>query len=429
MAARGADPPSPRLRPDRHDAGEGREAGASSFCATLFDCEGIQTEIVCPAPGRCNLLARLPGKTREGALLLLNHVDVVERVPVVLEGGAAFRGPHPARLPVRPRRLRHEVASGSPQALALREVKRRGIVPRDGHPLPRRGRRGDRAEVGLALAARAPPGVVRGRALGDQRGGHDRADPALAPLLGRSRRSRRASRRPSSRSPRARPSRRWRRRSRSSKSEPVAASPAVVEGFDMLANHLPESLHGSAAPPRSRPHGSRPSSPSCPTATRASWRPGSTGPSLYALPRQLRAGCADTRRSPSPPGVAPRPYLDPILPGGPRRRSGSCRSSTAVRRSASDYPTGLTDLLQRVTEAHYPGVPFGPAARVRRLHDLAALPEPRLRDLRLLALRDEHHGYRSSATGTTSASTCATTCRGVRLFTDVLLEYALFSAQ
>jgi acetylornithine deacetylase/succinyl-diaminopimelate desuccinylase-like protein len=58
-------------------AAKGERAGVE-FLKRFFDCEGIENEIVCPAPGRCNLLARLPGKTSDGSLLLLNHVDVAD---------------------------------------------------------------------------------------------------------------------------------------------------------------------------------------------------------------------------------------------------------------------------------------------------------------------------------------------------------------
>ena len=49
----------------------GEERGAE-FLRHFFECAGIQSEIVCPAPRRCNLLARLPGRSHEGALLLIN---------------------------------------------------------------------------------------------------------------------------------------------------------------------------------------------------------------------------------------------------------------------------------------------------------------------------------------------------------------------
>src|SRR4029453_4207878 len=58
----------------------GEEEGAR-FLQRFFECENIETELICPSPKRCNLFARLPGRRREGALLLLNHIDVA---PVTL---------------------------------------------------------------------------------------------------------------------------------------------------------------------------------------------------------------------------------------------------------------------------------------------------------------------------------------------------------
>src|SRR5688572_3486803 len=69
----------------------GEEEGAR-FLKQFFDCAGIEAEIVCPAPGRCNLLARLPGKRREGALLLLNHIDVAPADPATWKDALPFEG-------------------------------------------------------------------------------------------------------------------------------------------------------------------------------------------------------------------------------------------------------------------------------------------------------------------------------------------------
>jgi acetylornithine deacetylase/succinyl-diaminopimelate desuccinylase-like protein len=49
---------------------------AAAYLADLFACEGIPYEIVGGDPERPIIVARLAGRSREGALLLLNHVDV-----------------------------------------------------------------------------------------------------------------------------------------------------------------------------------------------------------------------------------------------------------------------------------------------------------------------------------------------------------------
>lgn len=55
----------------------GRERPGAEFLKEYLDCEGIASQLVCAEEQRCNLYARLPGKDRSRALLLLNHIDVV----------------------------------------------------------------------------------------------------------------------------------------------------------------------------------------------------------------------------------------------------------------------------------------------------------------------------------------------------------------
>src|SRR5204863_6324589 len=55
----------------------GLTRAAIGVLARAFACEGIPYEIVGDDPERPILVARLAGKTREGGLLLLNHIDVV----------------------------------------------------------------------------------------------------------------------------------------------------------------------------------------------------------------------------------------------------------------------------------------------------------------------------------------------------------------
>src|SRR6266508_2962974 len=70
---------------------KGEEEGAR-FLKSLFDCAGIETEMVCPVEKRCNLLSRLPGRSRNGALLLLNNIYVVRAVTEFWKVAGTFEG-------------------------------------------------------------------------------------------------------------------------------------------------------------------------------------------------------------------------------------------------------------------------------------------------------------------------------------------------
>jgi len=124
-----------------------------------------------------------------------------------------------------------------------------------------------------------------------------------------------------------------------------------------------------------------------------------------------------------PPGVAPRPYLDPILKAAGEQsvRVLSVFDSGPTR--ASRYPSALTDLLQRVTEAHYPGVPFGPIPGFGG-YTTSILFRNR---------GFETYGYSPFAMNITDAARRHSNderiflrdyLTGVGMFTDVLLEYA-----
>ena len=106
---------------------KGEREGAE-FLRHFFECEGIEVEMVCPAPERCNVLARLPGRRRENALLLLNHIDVVEAFPQFWKEAQPFEGT--IKLGFLYGRGAYDMKSlGLAQALAMRSLKRRGIVP------------------------------------------------------------------------------------------------------------------------------------------------------------------------------------------------------------------------------------------------------------------------------------------------------------
>jgi acetylornithine deacetylase/succinyl-diaminopimelate desuccinylase-like protein len=55
----------------------GNEMPGARFLQTMLEKNGIRTEIIESAPGRANVYARIAGKRHDGALLLLNHIDVV----------------------------------------------------------------------------------------------------------------------------------------------------------------------------------------------------------------------------------------------------------------------------------------------------------------------------------------------------------------
>ena len=87
----------------------GSRPGAE-FLKRFFDCDGIENEIVCPAPGRCNLLGAAAGPPARGRPAPAQPHRRRGGVPGALEGRGSLRGQDQARLPLRPRRLRHEVA-------------------------------------------------------------------------------------------------------------------------------------------------------------------------------------------------------------------------------------------------------------------------------------------------------------------------------
>jgi len=59
----------------------GNERQAAEFLATLLRERGLESKLYESAPGRANLLARLPGDGSAGAIILLHHMDVVPADP------------------------------------------------------------------------------------------------------------------------------------------------------------------------------------------------------------------------------------------------------------------------------------------------------------------------------------------------------------
>lgn len=56
----------------------GDEAPAVEYVAEVLRREGLRPTILESAPGRSNLVCRIPGRDRQGPLLLASHIDVVE---------------------------------------------------------------------------------------------------------------------------------------------------------------------------------------------------------------------------------------------------------------------------------------------------------------------------------------------------------------
>ncbi|MGE5276950.1 MAG: M20/M25/M40 family metallo-hydrolase [Acidobacteriota bacterium] len=342
----------------RIDTSQGKteEAGAR-FLGELLSCEGVETELVCPAPGRCNLLARLPGRRREGALLLLNHVDVADAYPGlwkeappfegVIKGGYLYgRGAYDMK------------SLGLAQALALRDLKRNGVVPRSdilflaeadeelGQRWGSKWLLEHRPDWFKGVAAVLNEGGTTEMVVRDVRfwgletlqAGYASAEfgaPAAGPLeelAGR-----------------------WKRLS----STPVVPHPHVVLGFDMLANHLVNPLtdplrHLDRVRRNPAELAALPDRYGAFLEARVFWTP------PFPEPPEARDRLRSYVIVSTPPGVDPGKFLEPILEDAARSRLPALWKYSTGPTTASPYPTRFTELLERVTEVRYPGVPFGP---------------------------------------------------------------------
>jgi acetylornithine deacetylase/succinyl-diaminopimelate desuccinylase-like protein len=404
-------------------AAKGERLGVE-FLRGLLDCDGIESEIVCPAENRCNLLARIPGRTREGALLLLNHVDVADAFANLWTEAPPFEGA--IKLGYLYGRGAYDMKSfGVAQALAMREIVRLGIVPATDILFLAEADE----EIGQKWGSRWLLEHRRAWFAGVRwvvnEGGTNelilrtprfwgietvQAGFASAELESASRESLVAL----------------------SKTfakvdfEPVAALPEVAVGFDMLANHLPN--------PYTDPlrHLDR---------VRRDPRELAILPDRYAAFLEARIHWSDLYEHPespgkvrgyvtlsAPPGVPPRPYLQPILDAAARGGVRVMSVFDSGPTKASRYPSALTRLLERVTEAHFPGVPFGPVPgfggyttsllfRDRGYETYGFSPFPmNITDASRRHWNDERIYLRDYVAG-------------VRLFTDAMLEYAVFGAQ
>ncbi len=397
----------------------GEKEGAE-FLLRLFQCDGIEAEMVCPAPGRCNVLARLPGRNRGGALLLLNHIDVVDAYPQYWKEAPPFEGR--IKNGYLYGRGSYDMKSlGLAQALAMRNLKRRGVVPANdilflaeadeevGQKWGARWLLDHRPEFFAGVANVLNEGGTTEVILRDVRfwgletlqAGYAFAeleadgDAPLEALAGR-----------------------WPKLS----STPVSPHPHVVEGFDMLANHLSSPLtdplrHLDRVVRDPKELAILPDRYGCFLEARLNWSP------LYRLParpdRARRVIVVSV-----PPGMDPAGFLGPILEDAKRSGVAVVETSASEVSVASPYPTPFTDLLRRVTEARFPGVPFGPVPtfggyttsillRERGIpaYGFTAIPT-NITDAARRHLNDERIYLRDYLTG-------------IALFSDVLEEFAL----
>jgi acetylornithine deacetylase/succinyl-diaminopimelate desuccinylase-like protein len=340
--------------------GQGEQKGAE-FLREIFECAGIESEIVCPAPGRCNLLARLPGRQREGALLLLNHIDVAPApFPEYWKEAPPFEG-RIQRGYLYGRGAYDMKSLAVAQALALRGVKERGVVPGSDILFLAEADEelGQRWGARWLLANR--PDWFRGVAWVLNEGGtnemilrdvrlwgietlqagygmaeFDSARPEdLQALAGR-----------------------WRKVS----SGTVAPHPHVTVGFDLLANHLGSPLtdplrHLDRVRTDPKELAVLPDRYGSFLEPRAYWSP------PYPAPEGRSRAYVTLSL---PPGMSPAPMLRSITEDARSRGMAVTRAFSSEPTSASPYLDGpgrlvsFVDILQRVTQGHYPGVPFGP---------------------------------------------------------------------
>ena len=343
------------VRIDTTNETKGEREGAE-FLKAFFDCAGIENEIVCPAPGRCNLLARLPGRHRQGALLLLNHIDVAEVWAPFWKESTPFEGKIQNGF-LYGRGVYDMKSIAIAQALAMRRLKDRGVVPES--DILFLGEADE--EVGQIWGSRwlleHRPEWFAGVTNVLNEGGTDemvlrevrywgietiQAGYAVAELEA------------PTMPPLAALAAKWTRIA----GAVVEPHPHVVMAFDMLANHLSSPLtepmrHLDRVRRNPEELAILPDRYAAFLETRIKW----IGP--YEFPPDKPTGARITVMISLPPEVDPRGYLKPILDTvAPPLRV--LRTAYGGPAGASPYPTAFTDLLKTVTGAFAPGVPFGP---------------------------------------------------------------------
>jgi acetylornithine deacetylase/succinyl-diaminopimelate desuccinylase-like protein len=333
----------------------GEQEGAE-FLERFFDCAGIDSEIVCPAPRRCNLFARLRGKRREGSLLLLSHIDVA---PVAEQQWTPFR-PFEGGIKagyLYGRGVYDMKSLALVQALALRNLRSHGIVPEtdilflaeaDEETGNRWGTRWlleHRPEWFKGVGAVVNEGAVIEVVLREPRfWGIETVQAGYAT----------AEFEAPTRTPLEALAAKWKKLD----APIVEPHPHVRMGFDMLANHLLSPLtdplrHLDRVRTNPAELAILPDRYGSFLEPRIHWS--GVLPNVTGLPGFIALTVIST-----PPEVSPTPFLQAVLKDAAELGIRTTLSFDGGLTSASPYPTPFTELLRRVTQAHFPGVPFGP---------------------------------------------------------------------
>ncbi len=344
------------VRIDTTTEQRGEEEGVR-FLERFFDCAAIESEVICPAPRRCNLFARLPGKRSDGALLLLNHVDVAPALPALWKQARPFEGKID-RGYLYGRGVYDMKSIAIAQALAMRNLKRHGIVPPSDVLFLAEADEEIAQKLGARWLLERRPELFRGVGQVLNEGGLVevilrnvrfwgietlQAGYATAELEAET----------------AGAIRRLADRWRKLDSPVVEPHPQVVIGFDLLANHLVSPLTDplrhlervrrdpaelAVLPDR---YGSF-------LEARVYWS------RQYFFPPKTEERARMWLVVSTPPGIAPERFFDPILADARANGVRVVSAFASGATGASPYPTAFTEILRRTTEAYFPGVPFGP---------------------------------------------------------------------
>ena len=337
---------------------QGEKAGAE-YLKSLLDCEGIESEIVCPAPKRCNLLARIPGRRREGALLLLNHIDVVDVNASDWKDAAPFSGK--IRLGYIYGRGAYDMKSlGITQLMAMINLKRHQFVPASDllflaeaseEHLQLWGSRwllDHRPEWFRGVTAVLNEGGFNEQILREVRyWGLETVQAGFAVLDleadDKTRLETLAKDFPEHRFP----------------GKAVEPNREIVMGFGILANHLPSPLtdplrHLDRVWRDPKELEILPDRYGIFLEPRAYWSPVFLGPDPNTGKPHIVYSAA------VPPGTSPAPYAQRILDAARSRGIRVWDTFIEEPSAVSPYPTPFTELLRRVTEVRHPGIPFGP---------------------------------------------------------------------